>query len=137
MNAILTDIKTLIESGSSLKFGTDLFAGREPSSPDSTVTIFDLPGRGRLLYKAKDDSDPGSDAYEYAALQARIRNADYEKAMNQANEIVDILHGIGNQVVSGTLYTVIEAIDSPSLLEWDDNNRAKVIVNFQLQRRPN
>lgn len=137
MNALLTDISTLITADSDWIKGTDFFLGREPTSPANTLTLFDVPGSGRLLYKKREHGDLGSDVYEYVAFQARLRNADYEKGMLDASKIVDILHGVGNEVVGGTLYTVIRALDSPSLLEWDDNNRAKIVVNFAVQRRPN
>lgn len=137
MNAILTDIVSLIVANSNWVGGTNLFAGREPTSPSNTLTLFDVPGGNRLLYKKRDLNDLGSDAYEYASFQIRIRNADYEQGMLQASEIIDILHGVGNEIVGGSLYTVIQAVDNPALLEWDEDNRAKIVVNFQLQRRPN
>jgi len=129
MTAVSIDIKDLIEAGTSLVFKTDLFIGREPTSPHNTVTIFDVPGAGPFLSLSK--SDP---LYDYAAFQIRVRNTSYPEAFRLSNELIALLHGDGNKVINGTTYTLIEALDSPALLDYDENNRPRVIVNYGIQR---
>jgi hypothetical protein len=137
MNALTTDIKTIIEDNTDWVFGTDLFGGREPASPTECVTIFNQPGGGRFLFNSTTNPDGSKTTYEYTGFQLRARSKNYEKAILMLSNLIDILHGIGNQVVNGTKYTVIESLDSPFLLEWDDENRAKVVTNFAVQRTPN
>lgn len=136
MNTVTFDIQALISPDTNWVWGENMFAGKEPPKPNNTLTLFDTPGGGNFLGTKRDEDDPGSDAYEYTAFQIRIRNHDYNEGMKQARAIKNLLHGIGNTVVNETLYTVIEALDNPSLLDWDDNDRARIIVNFTAQRTP-
>lgn len=136
MNTVLFDLKDLIEDSTTWVFGTNLFAGKEPTTPNNTCVVFDTPGGSRFLGTDRDEDDPGSNAYEYKNIQIRIRNHDYNQGILQAQALVDLLHGIGNLVLNGTLYTLIQSIDSPALLDWDDNGRARIITNFEIQRTP-
>lgn len=129
MNLVTVDMMSLIVDGTDLTPGTDLFIGREPASPDNIVTLFDTPGGGPWLGMRKEDG-----RYDYSAFQIRIRNRGYDEAMSLGWDLVGILHGIGNQTINNTLYTLVEALDDPALLDWDDNNRARVVVNFAIQR---
>lgn len=136
MNVLIKDIATFISADTDWVFGTNMFGGREPTQPANVLTIFDAPGQGRFLFSSRNDNGPGSKPYDYLAFQLRVRSPNYEQAMTQALELVDVLHGIGNIELAGTLYTVIEASDSPFLLEWDEQNRAKIVTNFLAQRTP-
>lgn len=129
MNEPTEDIRDFIVSNSSHVPGQDLFVGREPSSPPNCVTLFDSGDAGPQLLLDREDG-----TYEYEGMQIRVRHSSYNQAMKTARALSRLLHGQGNLRINGTLYTLIQALDSPALLEWDDNNRAKVVVNFQIQR---
>lgn len=131
MNTISLDIKDLIESASDFVFKQDLFVGREPTSPGNVLVIFDQPNQGPQLLYQKEES-----RYEYSSIQCRSRHTDYDTAMQWARICVSVLHGIGNFELNGAFYTLVRALDNPALLTWDDSNRAKVIVNFEVQRTP-
>ena len=134
MNTVIKDIASFIEQGSDWVFGTTLFGGREPSDPDNCMTLFDTPGGGSFVPLRR---DPQGRRYEYAAFQIRVRNFNYDEAVRQSNDIIDVLHALQeNTVVNGTLYTLIRALDNPHLLDWDENNRARIITNFEVQRTP-
>ncbi|KKL64285.1 hypothetical protein LCGC14_2166530, partial [marine sediment metagenome] len=45
------------------------------------------------------------------------------------------LHGKAGETWNATLYTVIYCSSGPALLDWDENNRPRFIINFNLQRR--
>jgi|AntDeeMetageno51_2_1112566.scaffolds.fasta_scaffold20721_1 hypothetical protein len=122
------NIKDIIESNANYVFADDLFIGREPSSPSNSITIFDTANRGRVLYAEKDDP------YEYGGVQIRVRNNRYDIAMEIARELVDILHGLGNMTQGTTYITAIRALDNPFLLDWDENNRARIITNYNIQQ---
>jgi len=127
------DVKDMLaaESSLGLTFKTDLFVGKEPSQPDNCVTIFDTPGLPPQLTLEGNVTD----IYEYPSIQIRIRNRDYVSGWNVANNIYNSLHGRAQETWNETLYSVIYAVDSPALLDWDENDRVRFVINFNLQRR--
>lgn len=132
MNAASEDIKDLlVAEGSSLGlvFQTTLFIGKEPSSPNDTVTIYDTPGM------PPDLSFDRTEIYNRSSFQIRVRNEEYDTGMDLARDIFDLLHGRAQETVNGTLYTVIRAVGEPALLDWDANDRPRFIINFDCQRR--
>ena len=134
MNAPSKDIvQYLEESGESsgfsdLIYATNLFIGREPSSPIDCVTIFDTPGFAPYLGLT-------SVGYEYPSIQIRVRNKKYTDGWAIIERIKDALHGLSQQTVNGTLYSVVYCSSGPALLDWDDNGNCRLIINFNLQRR--
>ncbi len=130
MNTAANDIKDMLEDESALGlvFTQNLFVGREPIIGDNCVTVFDTSGRPPALTLS-------GGQYNYDAVQVRVRNNDYQTAFNLAHAIVDSLHGRTRESWNGTLYTLITCQSPPALLDWDDNNRARFIINFETQRR--
>jgi|WetSurSiteA1Bulk_404760.scaffolds.fasta_scaffold146484_1 hypothetical protein len=132
MNAPSIDIVDMLEADSSLGLicgvGGNLFVAKEPPNPDNTVTIFDTFGYPPYMGL----TDVG---YEYPSIQIRVRNRDYRTGWNLANEIMTALHGRAHETWNGALYQVIYATNGPALLDWDDNGRVRLIINFNLQRR--
>ena len=131
MNAQSVDIKDMLEAESSLglTFATDLFIGKEPETPDDTVTIIDTMGFPDDLTFDADER------YERPSIQIRVRSNNYLTGANLAKDIKDSLHGRGNETWNGTLYTVILCVGGPALMDWDNSDRARFVVNFNLQRR--
>jgi len=139
MNYAAKDIRDmLVDSSSSdssdvgglgLVFATNLFIGREPSSPNNCVTIYDT-----TSFPPDTTFDP-TEKYYRSSVQVRIRDLSYSDAMNLGIDIMESLCGRAQETWNGTLYTVITAKGEPFLLAWDDNNRAIVIINFDMQRR--
>ena len=132
MNASSIDVRDMLEAESSLGlvFADDLFIGREPATPDNCVTIFDTPGFPPQLTLDEDCND-----YYYPSIQIRVRNNSYVDGWNLIHDIMVALHSRAHETWNGTLYTIIYCSSGPALLDWDDNNRARFIVNFNLQRR--
>jgi hypothetical protein len=133
MNAPSIDIRDMLlaygdYSGLHLSFPTTLFIGEEPSMPDNSVTIFDTPGFPPMLGLI-------TQGYEYPSVQIRVRNRKYIDGWNLADAIKNALHGRSQQTWNGALYTVIYCSSGPALLDRDDNDRFRFIVNFNLQRR--
>lgn len=131
MNPASVDIKDLVEadSGLGLTFATDLFIGREPAAPDNCVTIFDTPG-GSPMQTFKQGED-----YYYPSIQIRVRNTNYLTGWDLINDIKVLLHNRAQETVNGTLYSVIICTQEPALLDWDENDRARFVTSFDLQRR--
>ena len=131
MNALSEDIKSMLEDSSSLAlaFGTNLFIGQEPSTPNDCVTIFDTPS-----FPPDITLDKVNDYYN-SSCQILVRNGDYPTGMAFARYImVYILNRVG-ETWNGALYTVIRATGEPSFLDRDANNRPRFIINFNCQRR--
>lgn len=129
MNAPSEDIKDILVAGSlGLTFGTNLFIGKEPSSPKNCTTIFDTYGRPPDLALA-------NQGYERPSINIRVRNTSYMAGWTLANNIKNLLHGKEHETWNGALYTVIYCSSGPALLDWDDNNNARFIINFNAQRR--
>jgi hypothetical protein len=133
MNAPSVDIKQMLESygessGISVEFTSDVFIGREPDKPDNCITIFDTGAYSPSL-------GISSSGYEYPTIQIRVRNQNYINGWNIIEEIKTALHGVSQQTVNGTLYSVIYCSSGPALLDYDDFNRVRFIINFNVQRR--
>jgi hypothetical protein len=130
MNAPSVDISEILEAISSLglTFGTNLFIGREPTTPDNTVTIFDTPGSPPQLTYAQGEN------YYYPSIQIRVRNNSYINGYNSIKAIMDELHAYGPEAINGTVYNLIKCSQDPFLIDYDENGRARWICNFDIQR---
>jgi hypothetical protein len=130
MNAPSIDIKDWLEtnSGLGLVFATNLFISREPSTPDNTVTIYDTSA-------GADKPDMEGDSIIYNnSIQIRIRNKSYETGWVLADSIKDVLSPVSNITINSSKYLSIFHQNGPFVLEWDDNNRVILIMNFQIER---
>ena len=132
MNAPSVDIKDILEAESSLglTFATNLFVGYEPPTPDECVTIFDTPGFPTQLTLGGDGDD-----YFYPSVQIRVRSNSYIDGWDLIQDITTVLHGLSQEPWNATLYSVIKCSSGPAMLDWDNNNRPRFIVNFDIQRR--
>jgi len=135
MNATSYDVAEMLEaygdsSGFSLdlEYAVNLFVGQEPPQPIKCVTIFDVGGGGS-------DLGLSSQGYQRPSFQIRVRHPKYLTAMSLAEEIRSALHGKAQETWNGTLYSMIVCTGDPALLEYDENTNAKVIINFNAQRR--
>lgn len=133
MNSAATDIADILaaEGSLSLTLATNLFVGKETPTPDNTVTVFDTPGRAPQL-TIGGQSDPG---YYFPAVQVRVRNNDYQTGWDILNTIKTVLHGLAHEVWNGTTYELIECTGDPGLLDWDENDRARFVATFYIQRK--
>jgi len=118
------------DSGLGLTFATNLFIGREPSSPNNCATLFDTPGRGQAL--GTHDFD-----YFYPSIQVRVRDENYLDGWDRINQIRETLHHRPREVWNGSQYEMVACVIEPALLDWDENDRARFVTTFNLQRRPN
>ncbi len=77
---------------------------------------------------------PGENYY-YPAIQIRVRSKSYEDGWAIIQDILLSLHNRAQEVWNGTLYSAIICSSGPAFLEWDDSNRVKFVINFEIQRR--
>jgi len=133
MNPTSKDVCSLLEADSSLGLviATNLFVGKEPASPDDCVTVFDIPGDSPSLTL----TGKGGGVYYQPSIQIRVRNNNYVTGWELMHDIREFLHGMNNITEDGTEYLLIRSVDEPALLDWDENNRARFITTFSIQRR--
>ena len=130
MNPPSKDISDMLVAGSlSLVVGTNLFIGREPEAPNDCVTIFDTPGHPPEMYYSNEYR------YFYPSIQIRVRDIEYLEGWDLINDIKLLLHNRGQETRNGTLYSAIACTIEPALLDWDQNNRARFVTTFDIQRR--
>lgn len=122
------DIKDMLvaDTALGLVFGTNLFVNREAATPDNTVTLFDYGGRNSLTMDKQ--------TYEYPNIQIRVRNRKQSEAWRIIYGIYLSLHGRAHETWNGSVYEIIYASGGPALLDWDDNDRCRLIINFNIQR---
>ena len=129
MNSPSIDVRDiLVAAGLGLVFGTNLFIGQEPTSPDNCVTIFDTPG-----YPPQLTLDP-DEKYDYPSIQIRVRNRSYEEAYDLISDIKTELHGLNHDEWNGTTYELIRCAQEPFPLGYDEGNRSWWVANFDIQR---
>lgn len=129
MNPSSVDIKDkLVAESLGLVFATNLFIGKEPASPENCVTIFDTPGRPPEVFF------DASYTYNYPSIQIRVRDNNYLDGWELLNNIKGVLHNEGPETWNDTVYTSIVCIQEPALLDWDENDRARFVATFDIQR---
>lgn len=119
---MLKEIGTYLQSQGIGTLGANLFLGLMPDKPDNCIALFQYAGSPPDLYW------PG----EYPGLQVRVRNKGYAAARIKIGEVIQKLHGLHEQELSGTRYLLIRARGSPEVLKRDANNRVELFVNFEI-----
>jgi hypothetical protein len=119
---VLTEIGAYLATKNVGTVGTDIFLGLMPDQPDNCVSLFEYAGSPPDLHW------PG----EYPGLQVRVRSTNYPGGRTKIGEIVDLLHGLHEQELSGTRYLLIRARGSPEVLKRDGSNRVEFFVNFEI-----
>ena len=132
MNSTAKDITTILDGESvlGLTYTTDLFFSRMPSEPADCVVVYDTPGAPPQLTYQKSTSN-----YYYSGVSVSVRNTSYEGAYAQLFAIMEFLHAQSQITVGTTYYALIKAVNDPQLLEFDENDRVVMFVNFDVQRR--
>lgn len=130
MNAVAIDIKDMIAAESSLGLtgGTNLFMSSAPESPDNLVAVYDISG-------PTPDLSLDNRNYFRDGVQIMVRDNSYIEAMTKAWAIITFLQGRAGETWNSVYYALIRTIMTPELLEWDSNNRAKIIFSIEAQRR--
>ena len=119
---MLSDISTYLKNQGVGTPGTDMFLGLMPDQPDDCVALFEYAGSPPDLHWNG----------EYPGLQVRVRNKSYAAARTKIGEVMEKLHGLHEQTLSGTRYLLIKARGSPEVLKRDANNRVELFVNFEI-----
>ena len=119
---MLSEIGAYLATKSIGTVGTDIFLGLMPDQPDNCVALYEYAGSPPDLHWNG----------EYPGLQVRVRNKSYAAARTKIGEVMEKLHGLHEQTLSGTRYLLIKARGSPEVLKRDNNNRVELFVNFEI-----
>jgi len=119
---MLKEIGTYLQGQGIGTLGTDIFLGLMPDEPDNCIALFEYAGSPPDLHWNG----------EYPGLQVRVRNKSYAAARTKIGEVMDKLHGLHEQTLSGTRYLLVKARGSPEVLKRDNNNRVELFVNFEI-----
>lgn len=106
--------------------GWAISAAREPATPDTTITVYDTPGRAPALYEEN---------LRRPSVQVRVRARSYPDAYTKFNDIVDALHAIIDQTIDGVAYVGVWMSSDIQSLGPDDNERFRLTANFQIMRQ--
>jgi len=119
---MLSDIGNYLQAQGIGTLGTNIFLGMIPDEPDNCIALFEYAGSPPDLHWNG----------EYPGLQVRVRNKSYAAARTKIGEVINKLHGLHEQTLSGTRYLLIKARGSPEVLKRDNNNRVELFVNFEI-----
>jgi hypothetical protein len=119
---MLKEIGTYLQGQGIGTLGANLFLGLMPDQPDNCIALFEYAGSPPDLHWNG----------EYPGLQVRVRNKSYAAGRAKIGEVVNELHGLHEQVLSGTRYLLIKAKGSPEVLKRDGSNRTEWFVNFEI-----
>ena len=128
--ATLDEIGTYLETQGVGTQATDLFLRSAPDTPDACVAVLEYGGAPPV---PKMGNTPGAVILERPRIQVRARAATYTAAETKAKAAWSALHWFVG-TLSGTVYYKIEALQSPFLLERDENNRFIVGFNCQIEK---
>jgi hypothetical protein len=108
--------------------GWAIAMSREPTAPDTCVTVYDYPGG---------PPDPRW-LLEEPMVQVRVRGAPdaYPAAYQQALKCRDSLLGLPRQLVGGTTYLTIFVTSDIGLLEYDTLARPIFVFSCRVARQP-
>jgi hypothetical protein len=119
---MLKEISTYLQSLGIGTLGADIFLGLMPDQPDNCIALFEYAGSPPDLHWNG----------EYPGLQVRVRNKGYAAARTKIGEVMEKLHRLHEQTLSGTRYLLIKARGSPEILKRDASNRVELVLNFEI-----
>jgi hypothetical protein len=119
---MLKEIGTYLQAQGIGTLGADLFLGLMPDQPDNCIALFEYAGSPPAMHWSG----------EYPGLQVRVRGTSYEAARSKIGEVINKLHGLHEQMLSGTRYLLIWAKGSVEILKRDANNRVELFVSFEI-----
>ena len=130
---VLNEIAAYLESLGVGAFGSTLFIGEMPATPTACVALFEYGG----LAPEKGFGTPGN-KWETPAIQvvARGVKGDYAGPRAKVATAYAELSKVEAQVLSGTFYHHIHAVQAPFLMRRDELERVYMAVNFLAQKDP-
>lgn len=134
--AVLDDLGSLLVSAGVGVLGSTLFLGSLPadgpvSPQDEIVALLEVPGMPSIHHHGAQQA-----SYEQPVVQVLVRGAPfgYQAARARAQTIYETLDGRSNDVIQGTPYLWMVALQSPWFLRSDDMSRPHLVFNVRLAK---
>jgi hypothetical protein len=128
MNPTSQDIASYLDGVSwvGLTFGTDLFAFKQPDSPNLCATVYDTGG-----FAPEPDY-----RYDKPTIMVKVRGGpnEYMEAYQIAENVKEALRGLHGETIGGTKYIGCWVVTDPSFIGYDQNSRPEITINFRLHR---
>lgn len=127
MNPVNEDMKDVIVAAGYGTFGTDLFVGVLPDTPNLCVALIES-GSWR-------EPEPNPDL-EYPTMQVLVRGGtnEYLKARDKMEDIYAHLRDIGQVTVGTTFYGGVWCSSGPTSIGRDERERPVFSANFRFMR---
>jgi hypothetical protein len=108
---------------------TSIYRGRQPSDPSTVLTIYETGGAAPVHAMS---GSPGTAVAEQPTIQVVARSTSYSTARTDADQCFDLLDGLYQKTINGTRYLYVEALQSPFMLERDDQERTRIACNYRI-----
>jgi len=119
---MVDDIAAYLAAGGHGTVGKDIFREKMPETPVLCTVLYAYSGNAPELLGD----------VEYPMLQVKTRGESREDAMERINEVLTMLHTLGETTMSGTRYLYIKAVSSMAFAGYDrQTGGAPVyVINF-------
>ena len=111
---------------------TPIQKGSMAESPDTVVAFREtggFPGQHVMNVAA------GNAVIEEPTVQVLVRAKAYDAAETLIRSVSAVLDGLRNQTINGVRYHWVRAMQPPSLLERDQNQRFVLVFNVHIKRQ--
>jgi hypothetical protein len=108
-----------------------IFSNFSPTTPDQVVMVYETGGLSTVHAMA---SGPGQAVQERPAVQIRCRAQTQTSARTLADDVFNSLDGFRTRTINGTRYNYMEAIQSPFILDRDDEEREVFAFNVRIMK---
>lgn len=126
---LLDEVGTYLGTNvAALTLGTNLFLSRMLETPDVAVTLYSSTAAPPTYHFGGD----GNPDLESPRLQVLVRHTSYSSCASMAYDVFTELNQVSNTALSGTTYLRIAAVDSPTFLERDRNDRVIFTTNYDV-----
>lgn len=134
---LLDEVAKLLDDNSTARtVGTNIFKGfAPPRAPDTCTFVYEYPGRSPQMVMGS--SVP---AYELPRIQIVERSTNYQTARSQAETWYRLVMGQVNTTLkpttaaTGANYLALSPLQSPFLMEIDENERFKIACNYEVNK---
>ena len=124
---MIEDLGTMLQGLGHGTLAIDLFLYQLPDEPDECV--------GLRIYEGPEPEfshNANMPTYERPRFQMTVRKITVSAAMATAQSIWLDLMNVRNMAIGGTRYIAIHPLQSPFILERDENNRWVAGANFEV-----
>ena len=129
--SLQSEIVSYLEAAMLGTAGVDLFDNGLPPEPAAVVAIMEYAGESPELVHGT-----AGIAYERRRFQVTARAATFDAAMARATAVHDALVAVRNQMLGGTWYVAVQALQSPFPVEADASGRVRFVCNYRAEKRP-